>query len=111
MLVHQIILTKKPNQNTTMKNIIKTIKKQVILFTFCINILLCFASCAYFSAAETKMQEVREIQRDAKEVLETPNLTGEWDIETLEDAVAQDIKDMERKIKKDRVRAVVSNRR
>jgi hypothetical protein len=111
MLVHQIILTKKPKQNTTMKNIIKTIKKQIILFTFCVNILLCFASCAYFSAAETKMQEIREIQRDAKEVLETPNLTGEWDIETLEDAVAQDIKDMERKIKKDRVRAIVSNRR
>lgn len=112
MLVHQIILTKNPKtKKQTMKNIIKTIKKQVILFTFCVNILLCFASCAYFSAAESKMQEVREIQRDAKEVLETPNLTGEWDIETLEDAVAQDIKDMERKVKKDRVRAIVSNKR
>lgn len=111
MLVHQIILTKKPKQKTTMKNIIRTIKKQVILVTFCANILLCFVSCAYFSAAETKMQEVRQIQNDAKSVLETPDLTGEWNIEELENAVAQDIEDAERKIKRERVRAIVSNRR
>ena len=111
MLVYQIILTKKPKTKTqTMKNIIKTIKKQVILFTFCANILLCFASCAYFSAAETKMREIRAIQGDAEDILETPDLTGDWSIEELEDAVAQDIKDAEREMKKNRVRVIVSNR-
>jgi hypothetical protein len=109
MLVHQIILTTKPKQkNQTVKNIIKTIKKQVILLTFCANILLCFASCAYFSAAEVKMQELREIQRDAKDILETPDLTGEWGIEELEKAVAQDLKSMELKHKRKQVRQMVA---
>jgi hypothetical protein len=112
MLVHQIILTKKPKTKTqTMKNIIRTIKKQVTLFTFCANILVCFASCAYFSSAESKMNEVRQIQRDAKEILDTPSLTEEWDIKELEDAVVKDIKEMEKKAKKERVRVIVSNQR
>jgi len=112
MLVYQITLTTKPKQkNQTMKNVIKTIKKQVILLTFCANILLCFASCAYFGAAESKMREIRQMQNDAKDVLETPDLTSDWSIEELEDAVAQDIEDAEQKIKRERVRAIVSNRR
>jgi hypothetical protein len=98
MLVHRIILTKKPKQNT-MKNIIQTIKKQVILFTFCINILLCFASCAYFGAADSKMREVRQIQQDAKQVLDTPDLFSDMKIEDLQKAVDQDIKDMKKKLK------------
>lgn len=83
-----------------MRNIIKTIKEKVILVTFCINILLCFASCAYFGAADAKMREVREIQRDAKEVLDTPDLFTDLKMEDLEKAVKQDIKDMEKKFKK-----------
>ena len=82
-----------------MKNIIQTIKKQVILFTFCINILLCFASCAYFGAADSKMREVRQIQQDAKQVLDTPDLFSDMKIEDLQKAVDQDIKDMKKKLK------------
>jgi hypothetical protein len=110
MLVHQIILTKKQKQKTTMKNIIRTIKKQVILFTFCVNILLCFASCAYFSAAETKMQEVRQIQRDAEEVMNTPDLTGDWGIEELEEAVRKDLKSLEAKQKRKQISASLAKR-
>lgn len=81
-----------------MKKLIQSIKRKVILISFSINLMLCFASCAYFSAAETKMREIREIQRDAKEVLETPNLTG-WSIEELERAVDKDIKALEKAYK------------
>ncbi len=81
-----------------MKKLIQNIKRKVILISFCINLMLCFASCAYFSAAETKMREVRDIQRDAKEVLDTPDLTG-WSIDELEDAVNKDIKTLEKAYK------------
>jgi len=108
MMVHQIILTKKPKPKTTMKKIIQNIKRKVILISFCINMMLCFASCAYFSAAEAKMQEVRGIQRDAKEVLEMPDLTGEWNIEELENAVAKDLRDVEIKHKRKQVRQMVA---
>ena len=102
MLVHQIILTtkKQPKQKTQiMKNIIKTIKEKVILFSFCINLLLCFTSCAYFSAADSKMREYREIQRDAKSALDTPDLFSNMTIEQLEKAVDQDLKDMKKSLK------------
>ena len=84
-----------------MKKLIQNIKRKVILISFCINLMLCFASCAYFGAAETKMREIRGIQRDAKEVLDTPNLTG-WSIEELEHAVDKDIKALEKAHKKER---------
>lgn len=100
MLVHRIILTTKKQPKNTMKNIIKTIKEKVILFTFCANILVCFASCAYFGAADAKMREYREIQQDAKQVLDTPDLFSDMKIEQLEKAVNQDLKDMEKKFKK-----------
>lgn len=77
----------------------KTIKKYVILITFCINIMLCFASCAYFSAAETKMQEIREIQHDAQDALNTPSLFSDMSIEELEKAVDQDLITMHKKRK------------
>jgi len=76
----------------------KTIKKQIILLTFCVNLLLCFASCAYFGAADSKMREYRQIQQDAKDALNTPSLFGDMEIEQLEKAVRQDIKDMEKKL-------------
>jgi hypothetical protein len=96
-MIHQIILTKKTKQKTTMKTIIQNIKRKVILISFCINLMLCFASCAYFSAAETKMSEIRQMQRDVDDILETPDLTGEMTIEQLDEAVKQDLKDMQRK--------------
>lgn len=102
MLVHRIILTtkKQPKQKTQiMKNIIKTIKEKVILVTFCINILLCFASCAYFSAADSKMREVREIQRDAKDILNTPSLFSDLDMEELERAVDKEVKELDKRYK------------
>jgi hypothetical protein len=102
MLVHRIILTtkKQPKQKTQiMKNIIKTIKQKVILVTFCINILLCFASCAYFSAADSKMREYREIQRDAKDVLNTPSLFSDLDMEELEKAVDKEVKELDKRYK------------
>lgn len=82
-----------------MKNIIKTIKQKVILVTFCINILLCFASCAYFSAADSKMREVREIQRDAKDILNTPSLFSDLDMEELERAVDKEVKELDKRYK------------
>ena len=82
-----------------MKNIIKTIKQKVILVTFCINILLCFASCAYFSVADSKMREVREIQRDARDILNTQSLFSDLDIEDLEKAVDKEVKELEKKYK------------
>lgn len=82
-----------------MKNIIKTIKQKVILVTFCINILLCFASCAYFSAADSKMREYREIQRDAKDVLNTPSLFSDLDMEELEKAVDKEVKELDKRYK------------
>lgn len=82
-----------------MKNIIKTIKEKVILVTFCINILLCFASCAYFSAADSKMREVREIQRDAKDILNTPSLFSDLDMEELERAVDKEVKELDKRYK------------
>lgn len=78
-------------------SLFQKIKKNVIVFSFCINVLMCFASCAYFGAAESKMREVRDLQRArefADGVLETPDLTGNFSIEELEDAVEQDLKDM-----------------
>lgn len=75
-----------------MKNIIKTIKEKVILFSFCVNLLLCFASCAYFSAAENKMREYRELQRDAEDILNTPSLFSDLDIEDLQRAVDKEVK-------------------
>lgn len=95
MLVHRIILTtkKQPKQKAQiMKNIIKTIKEKVILFSFCVNLLLCFASCAYFSAAENKMREYRELQRDAEDILNTPSLFSDLDIEDLQRAVDKEVK-------------------
>lgn len=82
-----------------MKNIIKTIKQKVILVTFCINILLCFASCAYFSAADSKMREYREIQRDAKDILNTPSLFSDLDMEELEKAVDKEVKELDKRYK------------
>jgi hypothetical protein len=108
MMIHQIILTKKPKSKTTMKKTIQSIKRKIILISFCINLMLCFASCAYFSAAETKMQEIRAIQRDAKEILETPNLTDEWSIDELENAVAQDLKNLEIKHKRKQVGKMIA---
>lgn len=99
MLVHRIILTKKPKQNT-MKNIIKTIKEKVILFSFCANLLLCFTSCAYFSAADSKMREIRERQRDAEDILNTPSLFSDLDMEELERAVDKEVKELDRKYKR-----------
>lgn len=88
------------NQNKARKpSLFKRIKKNVILLTFCINILVCFCSCAYFGAAQSKMNEIRDL-REAREfaesVLETPDLTSEWDIKELEAAVNQDIEDAKR---------------
>lgn len=80
-----------------MKTIIQNIKRKIILISFCINLMLCFASCAYFSAAETKMSEIRQMQQDVDDILETPDLTGEMTIEQLDEAVEQDLKDMQRK--------------
>jgi hypothetical protein len=100
MLVHRIILN--TNKKPTMKkptNIIKTIKEKAILISFGINILICFASCAYFSAADSKMREYRQIQQDASDVLNTPSLFGEMDISELEDAVRKDISNMENTFK------------
>jgi hypothetical protein len=99
MLVHRIILTtkKQPKQKTQiMKNIIKTIKEKVILFSFCVNLLLCFTSCAYFSAAESKMREYRELQRDAADILNTPSLFSDLDINDLHKAVDQELKQIEK---------------
>ena len=80
-----------------MKNIIKNIKQKVILLTFCANILICFASCAYFSAAETKVQEYREMRREASGILETPDLTSDMDMDELHKIVEQELKDLENK--------------
>ena len=91
-----------------MKKTTQSIKRKIILISFSINLMLCFASCAYFSAAETKMQEIRAIQRDAKEVLETPSLTDEWSIKELENAVAQDLKDLELKHKRKQVGKMIA---
>lgn len=83
-----------------MKNIIKTIKEKVILFSFCVNLLLCFASCAYFSAAENKMREYRELQRDAEDILNTPSLFSDLDINDLHKAVDQELKQIEKENKR-----------
>lgn len=83
-----------------MKNIIKNIKQKVILLTFCANILLCFASCAYFSAAEAKVQEYKELRRDAATMLETPDLTGDMNIDELHYVVEQELKELEQKSKR-----------
>lgn len=83
-----------------MKNIIKTIKEKVILFSFCVNLLLCFASCAYFSAAENKMREYRELQRDAEDILNTPSLFSDLDINDLHKAVDQELKQIEKEKKR-----------
>jgi len=98
MLVHRIILTKKPKQNT-MRNIIKTIKEKVILFSFCVNLLMCFASCAYFGAADSKMREIREMKRDAEDILNTPSLFSDLDMKELEKAVDKEVKALDRKYK------------
>jgi hypothetical protein len=99
MLVHRIILNtnKKPTMKKT-TNIIKTIKEKVILISFGINLLVCFTSCAYFSAADSKMREYRQIQQDAHDALNPPSLFGDMHIEELENAVRQDIKDLEKKV-------------
>jgi hypothetical protein len=102
MLVHRIILTtkKQPKQKTQiMKNIIKTIKEKVILFSFCVNLLLCFTSCAYFSAADSKMREIRQMERDAADILNTPSLFSDLDMEELERAVDKEVKELDRKHK------------
>lgn len=101
MLVHRIILntSKKP----TMKkptNIIKTIKEKAILISFGINILICFASCAYFSAADSKMREYRQIQRDVEDILNPPSLFSDMEIGELEEAVRKDVSDMAKIAKK-----------
>jgi hypothetical protein len=101
MLVHRIILN--TNKKTTMKkptNIIKTIKEKIILISFGINLLLCFTSCAYFSAADTKMREYRQIQRDVEDILNPPSLFSDLEISELEEAAEKDIRDMAKIAKK-----------
>ncbi len=83
-----------------MKNIIKNIKQKVILLCFSANILLCFASCAYFSAAESKVQEYREMRREAEGLFQTPDLTGDMDINDLHIAVEEELQELEQKSKR-----------
>jgi len=81
-------------------NIIKTIKEKAILISFGINILICFASCAYFSAADSKMREYRQIQRDVEDILNPPSLFSDMEIGELEEAVRKDVSDMAKIAKK-----------
>jgi hypothetical protein len=101
MLVHRIILN--TNKKPTMKkptNIIKTIKEKIILISFGINLLVCFTSCAYFSAADSKMREYRQIQRDVQDILNPPSLFSDLEISELEEAAEKDIRDMAKIAKK-----------
>jgi hypothetical protein len=101
MLVHRIILN--TNKKPTMKkptNIIKTIKEKIILISFGINLLICFTSCAYFSAADSKMREYRQIQRDVEDILNPPSLFSDMEIGELEEAVCKDVSDMAKIAKK-----------
>ena len=81
-------------------NIIKTIKEKAILISFGINLLICFTSCAYFSAADSKMREYRQIQRDVEDILNPPSLFSDMEICELEEAVCKDVSDMAKIAKK-----------
>lgn len=83
------------NQITTMKN-------KITLLAFSLNLVLTISSIVYFLAAQSIMEEYKQIKRDevdkaAREIVEDISLFAP--IEELENAVAQDLAALDAKYK------------
>jgi hypothetical protein len=75
-------------------------KNKLILISFGLNVAICLASCSYFGAAESKMQEykkLKEVDKAAREIVEDVSLFAP--VEELENAVAQDLAALDTKYK------------
>ena len=83
------------NQITTMKN-------KITLLAFSLNLVLTISSIVYFLAAQSIMEEYKQIKRDevdkaAREIVEDISLFAP--IEELENAVAKDLAALDAKYK------------
>lgn len=69
---------------------------QLVVACICVNLAIALTSCNYI----IKSNNHKKIQREASEILNTPDLTGELRIEDLQAVVEQELKELEQKHKR-----------